>query len=226
METIPDLIRAIATLLWPLIVIILLFAFRGSIRSLIDSARSRKFSVRVGEMELSMEEYNRQQSELIKDLQNQMVEMKKAMEESRKTAREDGQPAAAAVPDYSLQAPPRRKAILWVGDRPLGNAVMLQNLADAGLEVTTASSSREGLGKLRAMHFDKVVTDIHHPNGISTGSPPGIELVRSIREMKEDLPVYIFTTPRQAEEMFDLAEDAGANQITGSPTILLALLKG
>src|SRR5574338_272193 len=219
METIPDLIRAFATLLWPLIVIILLFAFRDGIRSLIDSARTRKFSVKVGEMELSMEEYNRQQSELIKDLQNQMVEMKKAMEEDHKSRQEGGKPAPPAVPDYSLRPPSRRRSILWVGDRPQGNAVMLQNLFDAGLDVTTVPSSREGLSKLRAMHFDKVVTDLHHPNGVTTGSPPGIELVKSIREMREDIPVYIFTSPKQAEEMFDLAGDAGANQITGSPTI-------
>lgn len=226
METVPDLIRAVATLLWPLIVIILLFAFRNGIRSLIDSARTRKFSVKVGEMEVSMEEYNRQQGALIKDLQNQMIEMKKAMEAGQQPPPEGQKPIPAGVPDYSLQPAPRRRSILWVGDRPLGNAVMLQYLSEAGLDVTTAASSREGLGLLRAMHFDKVVTDLHHPNGISTGAPPGIELVRSIREMKEDIPVYIYTSPRQAEEMFDLAEDAGANQITGSPTILLALLKG
>jgi len=70
------------------------------------------------------------------------------------------------------------------------------------------------------------VTDIHHPNGVGGDSLAGLELVKSIREMKEDIPVYIFTSPKQAEEMFDAAEDAGANQITGSPTILLALLKG
>lgn len=225
METIPDLLRAIATLLWPLIVIILLFAFRNGIRALIDSARTRRFSVRVGEMEVSMEEFNRQQGALIKDLQNQMVELKKAMEAGQKTPQDGEKPAPAALPDYSIQPLPRRRSILWVGDRPLGNAVMLQYLADSGLDVTTASSSREGLGKLRATHFDKVVTDLHHPNGVSTGEPPGIQLVKSIREMKEDIPVYIFTSPKQAEEMFDLAEDAGANQITGSPTILLALLK-
>ena len=100
MEFTPDLIRAIATLLWPLIVIILLFAFRDGIRSLIDSARNRKFSVKVGEMELSMEEYNRQQSELIKDLQNQMVEIKKAMEENRKALQDGEKPSTGAVPRH------------------------------------------------------------------------------------------------------------------------------
>lgn len=222
MENLPELIRAIATLLWPILVIILLFAFREGIRGIIESARSRKFVFKVGEMEVSMEEYNRQQTELIKDLQNQIVEIKKAMEAGRKET-EGGKPAA--VSDYSLQPPPRH-SILWVGDRAHANAVMLQNLADAGLDVTTAGSSREGLTRLRAGNFDSVVTDLNHPNGVAGSAPAGIELVKSIREMKEDIPIYIFTSPKQAEEMFDLAGDAGANQITGSPTILLALLKG
>ena len=221
MESLPDLLRAVATLLWPLIVIILLFAFRDGIRTIIDSARTRKFSVKVGEMEVSMEEYNRQQSELIKDLQNQIVEIKKAMDEGRKAA---GEKPQGAVPDYSIQPPPRR-TVLWVGDHAIGNAVMLQNLSDMGLDVTSVTSSREGLSRLRAGGFDKVVTDMHHPNGVNASSPAGIELVKSIRAMSEEIPVYIFTTPKQAEQMFDAASDAGANQITGSPTILLALLK-
>jgi CheY-like chemotaxis protein len=224
MENLPELLKAVATLLWPIIVIILLFAFRDGIRLIMESARSRKFSVKVGEMEVSMEEYNRQQSELIKDLQNQVVALQKAMEQIHQTPR-DGAKPAPAVPDYSLQAPTGRRSILWVGDHPLKNAVMIQNLLDAGVKVTTATSSREGLSRLRAQHFDKVVTDLNHPNGVTGAALAGIELVRAVRQMKEDIPVYIFTTPRKAEEMFDAAEDAGANQITGSPTILLALLK-
>ncbi|HEY6073084.1 MAG TPA: response regulator, partial [Anaerolineales bacterium] len=186
------------------------------------SAQSRKFTVKVGEMEVSMEEYNRQQSELIKDLQHQMITLQKALEEARQTNPDGAKPA---IPDYSLQAPTVRRSVLWVGDHPKTNAVMIQNLMDSGVDVTTAGSSREGLARLRARSFDKVVTDLHHPNGVSGASVVGIELVKSIRQMRQDIPVYIFTNPSKAEEMFDAAEDAGANQITGSPTILMALLR-
>jgi CheY-like chemotaxis protein len=223
MENLPDLLRAIASLLWPVIVIILLFAFRDGIQSIIESARSRKFTVKVGEMEVSMEEYNRQQNELIKDLQNQVVELQKAVAEIRPPRA--GEPKAALIPDYSVEARARSRSVLWVGDHPARNAVMIQNLVDAGFEVTTASSSREGLSKLRAASFEKVVTDLDHPDGATPGGIPGIELVKAIRQMNDDIPIYIFTSPRKAEQMFDAAGDAGANQITASPTILLALLR-
>jgi CheY-like chemotaxis protein len=224
MENLPDLLRAVASLLWPVIVVILLFAFRDAIRQVIRSAQSRKFTVKVGEMEVEMDEYNRQQSELIKDLQNQVVSLQKAIEGGQTPGQAD--PQQATVPDYSLEAAPRPRSVLWVGDHPHENAVMLQNLQDAGIQVTTALSSREGLTRLRAAPFDTVVTDLDHPNGtIPAGSVPGIELIKAIRQMDENIPVYVFTSPRKAEKMCDAAQDAGANQVTASPTILLALLK-
>jgi len=58
METLPEILKAIASLLWPLIVIVILFSFRSQVAGLIETARTRKFTVKVGEMELSMEEYN------------------------------------------------------------------------------------------------------------------------------------------------------------------------
>jgi len=217
-----ELLRAIAALLWPLIVILLLIIFRKAVTPIIESAKSRKFTVKVGEMEVSMEEYNRQQSELIKDLQNQMVALQKAVDEAK------GRESKEALPitDYSVEKRPATRSVLWIGDNPEKNAVMLQNLMDAGIHVSTARSSREGLASLRARNYDKVVTDMDHPDEPAGQALAGIRLVKTIRQMNENLPVYIFTSGRKAEELFDEASDAGANQITGSPTILLALLKG
>jgi CheY-like chemotaxis protein len=43
--------------------------------------------------------------------------------------------------------------------------------------------------------------------------------------MNKDIPIYIYTSAYKAEKMFLEAQEAGANQITASPTILMALLK-
>jgi hypothetical protein len=50
------LLKAVAALLWPAIVIILRISFRDSSRMLIKSAPSHKFTVKAGEMEVSMED--------------------------------------------------------------------------------------------------------------------------------------------------------------------------
>lgn len=219
MEYLPEILKAIAVLLWPLIVIVLLLSFRKQVAGLIETARSRKFTVKVGEMELSMEEYNKQQSELIKDLQNQVAALQKVQERKR----ED--PGAVPFPAPSIPAKLSTRSVLWVDDCPRNNAVLIQNLTDAGITITTALSNREALGKLRAQTFDKLITDLSHAENGAPNPTAGLELVKSVRVMHEDLPIYIYTSAEKAEKLFVEAQEAGANQITGSATILMALIK-
>jgi len=222
MEYLPEILKAVASLLWPIIVIILLLAFRKPVEGLIETARLRKFTVKVGEMELSMEEYNKQQADLIKDLQNQVAALQKAGEDSQKP-----KTRGEAAPAFAVEsAPPAKtRSLLWADDHPRNNAMLIQNLKEAGIHVTTAASTKEAAGLFRTKPFDKVVPDLNRAENGLPNPLAGIELVKVIREMDEDVPVYIYTSADKAEKMFDAAEDAGVNQITGSPTILLALLK-
>ena len=75
MENIANIINSLAALLWPVIVIIILLIFRKSVQDLIDSASGRKFNVRIGEMELSMDELSEQQALMIADLQKRVNEL-------------------------------------------------------------------------------------------------------------------------------------------------------
>ncbi len=217
MEYLSEILKAIASLLWPVIVIVILLAFRKPVEGLIDTARQRKFAVKVGEVELSMEEYNKQQSDLIKDLQNQVAALQKL---------HDLQQPSEEVAYVRESAPrPQAHSLLWVDNHPRNNAVMMESLREAGISVTTALDTQEALGKLRTLTFDKIVTDMDHPNNGNSNATAGIELVKSVRVMNKDIPIYIYTSAEKAEKMFLEAQEAGANQITGSPTILMALLK-
>ena len=84
MEGISTLVTSIATILWPIIVIGILVIFRKSVQGLIDSARGRKFTVKIGEMELSMDEFSKQQGDMIKDLQKRVNELQRKVD-GRKT---------------------------------------------------------------------------------------------------------------------------------------------
>ncbi|MBI5295413.1 MAG: response regulator [Chloroflexi bacterium] len=217
MEYLPEILKAIASLLWPVIVIVILLAFRKPVEGLIETARLRKFTVKVGEVELSMEEYNKQQSDLIKDLQNQVAALQKL---------HDLQQPGEEVAYVRESAPrPQTRSLLWVDNHPRNNAVMMESLREAGISVTTALDTQEALGKLRTLTFDKIVTDLDHPDNGNSNATAGIELVKSVRVMNKDMPIYIYTSAEKAEKMFLEAQEAGANQITGSPTILMALLK-
>jgi hypothetical protein len=131
MEYVSEILKAIASLLWPVIVIVILLAFRRQVAGLIETARSRKFVVKVGEMELSMDEYNKQQSDLIKDLQNQVAAMQKSQD-----PRQRDETASFAAEDASRM---HMRSILWVDDYPRNNAVLIENLRQAGIAVTTST---------------------------------------------------------------------------------------
>ncbi len=57
-DQVQKLIQAIATALWPVIVIILVLKFRPAITAIVESAKSRRFTLKIGGQELTMEEAN------------------------------------------------------------------------------------------------------------------------------------------------------------------------
>lgn len=80
------MILAIASLLWPVIVILVILYFRPAVTQVIQSATSRKFALKIGGQELTMEEANQNQQKMISDLQMKVLEIKKALDEGSRAA--------------------------------------------------------------------------------------------------------------------------------------------
>jgi CheY-like chemotaxis protein len=70
-----ETISAIASLLWPLIVLAVLVVFRGPLAKVIRSSESRDFTIRIGGQEVSVGELHRQQVDMISDLQDQIANL-------------------------------------------------------------------------------------------------------------------------------------------------------
>ncbi len=125
MTDLAKIFEGVATLLWPCIAILLVFWFKPAVAALIESAKSRKFTLKIGGQELTMEEANAQQSSLIADLQSRVLEIQK------KTGL--GGTAAVAV----LESPQntrtiQRASILGVDDQPKNNSYFVQQPSDSG----------------------------------------------------------------------------------------------
>lgn len=73
-------ISAIASLLWPLIVLAVLLAFRGPLGRVIRSTEKRDFTVKIGGQEVSVGQLSRQQLDLTVDLQNELTALRKQVE--------------------------------------------------------------------------------------------------------------------------------------------------
>jgi hypothetical protein len=61
MENAANIIQAVASIAWPLIVLFVLIRFGNAIKSVLESAKGRKFSLKVAGNELTMEEISEQQ---------------------------------------------------------------------------------------------------------------------------------------------------------------------
>lgn len=246
MESIATIIESIATILWPVIVIIILLSFRQNIQALIKSSETRKFQVKIGDMEISMDEFSQQQAMMIKDLQTRVNDIQRQLEGDTPKAM-----AKAAVPEEvnppaAVAAEPSEKrsveedtveahyekidlyndisSILWVDDHPKNNAMLINSLQNSGITVSSAMNTKEAVERFKHGSFDCVISDSCRYEGRELNNcQAGIELASLIREENADVPIYLYTDKVDVK-MKRKAEEAGATAVTSSPSELLKLL--
>ena len=75
-----ETISAIASLLWPLIVLAVLVLFRGPLTRLIRSTEARDFTIKIAGQEVSVGELHRQQMDMVTDLADQIAALRKEID--------------------------------------------------------------------------------------------------------------------------------------------------
>jgi CheY-like chemotaxis protein len=217
METFTKLLEAIATLAWPGIVIAIIVIFRPAVAAIIESARSRKFTLKVGGQELTMDEASEQQRSLIADLQTQLVEVRKRLE----TVVPEALPAVNAAP--ALPAPPAAR-MLWVDDFPKNNSYFVEQLTNLGIKVDLALTTSEGLSLFGRRKYSCVISDMGRHEDDAENSDAGLDLLKAIRERDAQIPFLIFCSSRGVREHGAEARRLGVTGITSSPTELSGFL--
>jgi CheY-like chemotaxis protein len=76
-------ISAIASLLWPLIVLAVLVLFRGPLTRIIRSTEKRDFMIRIAAQEVSVGELHRQQMDMMADLHDQVTALRRDVDALR-----------------------------------------------------------------------------------------------------------------------------------------------
>jgi CheY-like chemotaxis protein len=208
------IIEAIGSLLWPLLLAVVVFRvlphLPGTVADLRQALRTRAFKVKVGGVELSVEQATEQLRRQVTDLQTQVAAQ----------LAEHGPAAAAAAQPYQ-----GRPTVLWVDDRPEGNALELAKLRDDGVEVLQARSTAEAMDVLTLRRgVQAVITDLGRGEGGEYRPHAGLELLRQLREAGFELPVLVYTSARGVARDREDAVAAGAALVTASPTELFAAL--
>jgi CheY-like chemotaxis protein len=211
------ILEGIAALLWPVIVILLVFLFKPAVATLIESAKSRKFTLKIGGQELTMEEANKQQSTIISDLQSQVVEIKKRLGI-------DNQPIVASLESQQRKCTIQQASILWVDDQPKNNSYFVQQLSDKRLKIELALSTAEGLKKFDHGQYSIVISDMGRTEDNIYNPTAGLELLKAIRAHNSSIPLIIFSSSSSAQEHAAEAKALGIS-ITSSPTEFMGVLQ-
>lgn len=117
-------------------------------------------------------------------------------------------------------------SILWVDDHPENNYSLVEVLKDRGIFVTTATSTKEALQKLKNQEYDAIISDMGRQEGRVNNSSAGVELAKSVRSLNRTIPLFIFCSSEAKRKHASAAAEAGATNITASPTNLLRMLRG
>ncbi|MGZ0233831.1 hypothetical protein [Streptomyces sp. CPS1] len=200
MKDATELIRALTGLAWPLMAGLVLWRLFPLIKEI---ARSRGFTIKVGEAQLSVQEYSESLIRTTADLQGRLAAV--------------SAPAAARTLD----------SVLWVDDRPENNATEVAQLRALGVEVTLARSTDEGLRALSRGHrsFDAVISDLSRTERGRTNRTAGLDLIRELRAQGDTIPVFVYATSRALAQRAEI-DVAGGNGVATSSTELFELLRG
>lgn len=209
LESAAKLITALAAFAWPIVFAVLLIKLYKPIKALVETARARKFTIKVAGNELTMEEASKQQIDAFSDLQSKVAELEKRLGGGT-------QEALQASP------PPAGKRILWVDDNPKNNSFFVASFENRGARVDTALSTDEGLAMFKRSQYDVVISDMARREG----ERAGIELARAIKQLSPGTPVYIYCGRWAAANLREEALAAGVTQITSSGTTLARLVLG
>jgi CheY-like chemotaxis protein len=213
MDGAKNLIEALTALLWPLIVVILIFFFRPAVSAIMESAKSRKFTLKIGGQELTMDEASQVQQKLIADLQTQVSEIQKKL----------GGLVTQTVQSATLSSHAPSK-ILWVDDNPKNNSYFIQQLSDMGVKVDTALSTAEGLSLFNSHKYDCIISDMGRTEGLSYHPTAGIKLLEQIRNEDKNIAFLIYSSALAGQNYGRQALERGATAVTSSPTELFGLL--
>lgn len=205
------LIEAIATLLWPAVVVVVLLFLLPVFRRLIKDSQS--VDIEVGGTKLSIQSASEAIRKQIADLQDRV----NALEA----------PAASRTSTYEAPAPPwGARKLLWVDDRPNANAYERARVIDVGYDLVQAESTSEALRMLASKGpFEVVVSDMSRVEaGGNYNTRAGLELVEAMRRGGDQTRVVFYSSSRSLGPVLADLGKIPMVAYTTSPTELMNLL--
>jgi CheY-like chemotaxis protein len=210
---VPKIVEALSKFAWPVLAAVVIWKLYPGIRQIIDS---RGFTVKIGDMEVTVQQASDQIRSQIEDLQRALSAQPRLTEQSRVVD--------APAPQASTGGVHR---ILWVDDNPTNNAYEIAKLTSDGFDVSQAPSTAAALGILQGgdLEVDAIISDMGRQEGGSYDPDAGLKFIEEARKAGIKTPIFVYTTARHAARTRDRVAEAGGNGTTKSALELFEMIQ-
>jgi CheY-like chemotaxis protein len=210
-------LEAASKLAWPILAAVVLWRLYPSIRKIIES---RGFTVKIGEMEVTVQEASDQLRTQVEDLQEKVSALRQQMEGQAQPV------AATALLGEPAEVQPIER-ILWVDDNPEDNAYEIAKLRNDGYQIVQAVSTDSAMHVLLSgrLGVDAVISDMGRHEGGQHQPRAGLNFIKEAREAGVQVPIFIYASPGAIERNQEELLDAGGNGATSSALELFELIR-
>jgi len=205
----------IEALAWPLLAAYVTYM---CLPSIIKIVRSKEFTIKVGDLEISVQQASDEIKGHLKDLHEQMATLRAQMPQT---------PSLNTISETAVQIakPERRPRILWVTGKFEYHAYELANIRDCA-DVDTVTSTSEAIVKLKSRRYDAVISGMSRAEKDEINPTAGLTLIEEARAIKFEEPIYIFCSAENVRAYGNEAMAKGAQGATASTVQLYEWLKG
>jgi len=216
---IAGILDALGKLAWPILVAVVLWKLYPSVRGIIDS---RGFSVKVGEMEVTVQEASDQLRTQVEDLQEKVSALRLQVEGRQVTTG-----LTLAARPKAAEEPTPIKRVLWVDHNPENNAFEIARLRDDGLQLVQATSTDEAMGILLSgrLEVDAIISNMGRLERGKNQPEAGLTLIQEVRGADIQIPIFIYASPRAVARYGEEIREAGGSGATASPIELFELIR-
>ena len=221
-ESIKQLSDALATLIWPVLAVVIVWRLYPTIQRIIAS---RAFTVKMGGFEFTAQEATDKLIQSTAELQSRIA----ALDKSPSLGGEELQRQIGTEPRdgrEDTKEPTSRnrllREVLWVDDIPDRHAYEIAQLEALGVKVTITRSSRAALDLMNSRTFDAVVTSLSRSEEGAYSPTAGLSLLESAKEASFTGSVYVFTA-NPAPQLVTEVDAAGGRVVMTSMQLFDAL---
>jgi CheY-like chemotaxis protein len=212
-KLIEALAKIISAVIWPAVLLCVIFGFRKSIEEFIPTLSA--ITLKLPGFEASA---SRQKKDAIAALTAAEFSQPGSTPESTKVAARNAMRVVSGVNDRQVQQIAGSKA-LWVDDRPSNNIYERQALEALGIRFVISTSTEDALKLLASQSFDVIISDMGRP----PDSHAGYTLLDRLRSNGNNTPYVIYAGSNSAEHQA-MARSKGAVGCTNNPTELFQLV--